>query len=40
LPEKISNYRLRYWIVFLVAIALLILLFFDGKPEDFIYFKF
>lgn len=40
LPEKISNYKLRYWIVFLVAITLLILLFFDGKPEDFIYFKF
>ena len=36
----ISNYRLRYWILFLSAIMLLIFLFYDGNPEDFIYFQF
>jgi alginate O-acetyltransferase complex protein AlgI len=40
LPEIISNFRLRYWIVVLTGVAVLILLFFNGKPEDFIYFKF
>jgi D-alanyl-lipoteichoic acid acyltransferase DltB (MBOAT superfamily) len=36
----ISNFRLRYWILFLSAVMLLIFLFYDGRPEDFIYFKF
>lgn len=40
LREVISNYKLRYWIVFLSAIMFLIFLFYDGRPEDFIYFKF
>jgi len=40
LLEIIYNFRLRYWFLFLTGIILLILLFFDGKPEDFIYFKF
>ena len=40
LSEIISNFRLRYWFVFLTGVTLLILLFFNGKPEDFIYFKF
>jgi alginate O-acetyltransferase complex protein AlgI len=40
LSEIISRLRLRYWIIFLTGVTLLILLFFNGKPEDFLYFKF
>lgn len=40
LSEIISSLRLSYWIIFLTGVALLILLFFNGKPEDFLYFKF
>ena len=40
LQEIISNFRLRYWIVFLSAVMLLIFLFYDGRSGDFIYFKF
>ncbi|MSV26239.1 MAG: MBOAT family protein [Nitrosarchaeum sp.] len=40
LQERISNYKLRYWIVFLSAVMLLIFLFYDGRPEEFIYFQF
>ena len=40
LQERISNYKLRYWIVFLSAVMLLIFLFHDGRPEEFIYFQF
>jgi alginate O-acetyltransferase complex protein AlgI len=40
LPEKISKFRLHYWFVFLLIIVVGIFLFYDGNPEDFIYFKF
>ncbi len=40
LIEMISRFRMGYWFVFLTGITLLILLFYDGNPEDFIYFKF
>lgn len=40
LTERISNYKLHYWMFFLVGIMLLILFFYDGNPEQFIYFKF
>ncbi len=40
LPEVISRFRLHNWVLFLSGVAVLILLFFNGKPEDFIYFKF
>ena len=40
LTEIISCFRLRYWILFLTGVTLMILLFFNGKPEDFLYFKF
>ena len=40
LPEKISNYKSKYWIIFLVIIITLILFFNSGNEEDFIYFKF
>src|SRR5574337_486287 len=40
LLETISGLKLRYWIVFLVAVTFSILILYDGKPEDFIYFRF
>lgn len=40
LLQIISNMKLRYWIIFLLITVLSILLFYDGNPEDFIYFKF
>ena len=40
LPTKISNYPLKYWALFLIAIILPILFFYGGNPEDFIYFQF
>lgn len=40
LPEIISGLKLRYWVLFLVAVTFSILLLYDGKPEDFIYFRF
>ena len=38
--EKVSGLRLRYWFFVLLGIMLLILSFYDGNPEDFIYFQF
>jgi alginate O-acetyltransferase complex protein AlgI len=38
--EIISNLNLKYWFLFIVGIATTIIFFFDGNPEDFIYFKF
>ncbi len=40
LQKTISNFKLRYWIIFLSVVMLLIFLFYDGKPEDFVYFRF
>lgn len=40
LIEKISMLDLKIWIVLLIVISLLIVLFYNGNPEDFIYFKF
>ena len=40
LLEILSNLSLRFWIVFLMGIMILILFFYDGNPENFIYFKF
>jgi len=40
LVEKISNLNLTTWILFLSIVMMLIFFFFDGNPEDFIYFKF
>ncbi|MGI0056360.1 MAG: MBOAT family O-acyltransferase [Nitrosarchaeum sp.] len=40
LPERISNYKLHYWGIFLLVIMLGIMFFYDGNPEDFIYFQF
>lgn len=40
LIQVISNFRLRYWTIFLSIVILVILLFYEGNPENFIYFKF
>ena len=40
LLEILSNLPLRLWIVFLTGIMILILFFYNGNPENFIYFKF
>jgi len=40
LPSIISNLKLRYWFFFLTSIMLAIFLFYNGNPEDFIYFQF
>jgi alginate O-acetyltransferase complex protein AlgI len=40
LPEKIASFKLRYWAIFLLVISLAILFFYEGNPENFIYFQF
>jgi len=40
LIERISNLRLKYWIIFFTVILFTIVFFFDGDSEDFIYFRF
>jgi alginate O-acetyltransferase complex protein AlgI len=36
----ISKLNLKYWIIILTVISLLVTLFYNGNPEDFIYFRF
>jgi D-alanyl-lipoteichoic acid acyltransferase DltB (MBOAT superfamily) len=38
--EKISSLRLYWWAIILITILTSIIFFYDGNPEDFIYFKF
>jgi hypothetical protein len=40
LIQTIANMKLRYWGIVLGVILSLIIFFFDGNPEDFIYFRF
>ena len=40
LIQIISNMSLKYWIVVLFSITMMILFFYDGNPENFIYFRF
>lgn len=40
LVTTISNLKLRFWIVFLTLIISIILFFYEGNSEDFIYFQF
>jgi alginate O-acetyltransferase complex protein AlgI len=40
LPLKISSSKNIFWIPFFILTILIILLFYNGSPEDFIYFKF
>src|SRR3972149_2767619 len=38
--QKIAKLRLQYWTIFLSVVLVGIVFFFDGNPEDFIYFRF
>ena len=38
--EKISNFKIRYWILFLIVIFSTISLFYVGSAQEFIYFEF
>jgi len=40
LLETLANLKLRYWVIFLTVIMCGIFFFYDGNPENFIYFKF
>jgi alginate O-acetyltransferase complex protein AlgI len=40
LVERISNWSAIRWTIFLIVAMMGILFFYDGNPEDFIYFKF
>jgi len=40
LVQKVSSFKSIYWIIFLTGIMILILLFYDGNPQDFVYFQF
>lgn len=40
LLEIISNLNLKYWTILLTIILSLIIFFYNGNPEDFIYFRF
>lgn len=40
LAEKVSNYRPIFWGIILIMIMLSIFFFYDGNPEQFIYFQF
>jgi alginate O-acetyltransferase complex protein AlgI len=40
LVDPISRFKNKYWFFFLLGIATLILLFYNGSPEQFLYFKF
>ena len=37
---KTSNLKLRYWTIFAFIIITLVIFFYNGDPEDFIYFRF
>ena len=40
LAEKISKFKLRFWVLFLAVIFLSIALFYVGSAQEFIYFEF
>ena len=40
LIERISNLRLRYWIIIFAVILFTVVFSFDGNSDDFIYFRF
>jgi len=40
LIERIAKLRISYWFIFLLGLILLILLFYNGDPQDFYYFQF
>ncbi len=38
--ERITNFDLKYWTIIITLILGAVVFFFDGNPEDFIYFRF
>ena len=38
--QKIANFKLIYWVIFLIVIFTSIIFFYDSNPRDFIYFRF
>lgn len=38
--EKISSIKLYWWTIFLIVVVSMIIFFYDGNPEDFVYFRF
>ena len=38
--EKISILKIRWWAIILITILCSIIFFYDGNPEDFVYFRF
>jgi len=38
--NRISNLKLKYWTIFITLILTGIVFFFNGNPQDFIYFRF
>ena len=40
IQERISQLKLNWWVILLIIILTAIIFFYDGNPEDFIYFKF
>jgi D-alanyl-lipoteichoic acid acyltransferase DltB (MBOAT superfamily) len=40
LIDSLAKMKLRYWTLLITFILFLVVLFFDGNPEDFIYFRF
>jgi alginate O-acetyltransferase complex protein AlgI len=38
--EKIKSLKIHWWGIFLMTIIISIIFFYDGNPEDFVYFKF
>jgi alginate O-acetyltransferase complex protein AlgI len=40
LTKSISKFNLKWWFVFITVVLISIIFFYDGNPEDFIYFKF
>ena len=40
LIEKLSKLSLKKWGIFLLIVVIMIVFFYNGNPEDFIYFKF
>ncbi len=38
--ERIVGLKLRYWTIFLTGMVMAVIFFYNGNPEDFIYFRF
>ena len=38
--ERISSLKMQYWVIFLSILMILVVLFYRGSAEEFIYFEF